>query len=255
MKSKHKESGSKGGEITLRFDGGLVSPEVFRKAVNAFVDLLIQVSAEIAEGDDKPAWNMSVRTGSNVLVARPLPEVNTRKKANEAIKVVISGFRKMEHGTSDIPHFNRKALQAAKDLGTILAKPGKEGITLIELRAGNGKAISITARTSEIVASKIGVQHQAYGSIEGRLQTITERGTFQFVVYEALSDRGINCFIPQEKFKEAHAAFGKRVSISGVVQYDRAGMPVSIKVETIRIFREIDELPPIEQFRGVLKQA
>ena len=256
MKHQHQSKSKAASELTLRFTGVLVTPEEFRKTVNAFIDLLIQVSEEISDGRSKPLWNMSVREGSNILVAKPVADPKTEKNAKETIRVVISGIKLLERGKSDIPHFNRRAMHAAKDLSSVIARPGKQGIDAVEIRGNTRqKPVILTIKTSETVTSQIGVQHQAYGSVEGRLQTITERGTFQFVVFDALTDRGINCFVPQEKFKEAHGAFGKRVNVSGVVQYDRNGLPVSIKVDAIRVFREMHELPEIEHFRGILKGA
>lgn len=254
MKTKEKK-GSEANEITLRFRGKIVAPEDFRKAVNAFVDLIVQVSQEISQGESTPVWNMSVRTGSNVLAAKPVSDARTAKAAKQTMRLVLSGIRMLERGRADVPHFNRRALQAAKDLGGVLAKPGKQGIDSVEIGLGSGKPLPITQKTSEVVSGKIGVQRQSFGSVEGRLQTITERGSFQFVVYDAISDRGINCFVPQERFKDAHQAFGRRVNVSGIIQYDRSGAAVSIKVDSIRVFRELDELPPIEQFRGILKGA
>jgi hypothetical protein len=253
---REQQPKSKASELTLRFDGILVTPDEFRKTVNAFIDLLIQVSEEISDGESKPLWNMSVREGSNILVAKPVADPKTEKNVKETIRVVISGIKLLEHGKSNIPHFNRRAMHAARDLSSVLARPGKQGINVVEIRGSTRqKPVVVTLKTSETVAAQIGVQHQAYGSVEGRLQTITERGTFQFVVFEALTDRGINCFVPQDKFKEAHGAFGRRVNVSGIVQYDRSGLPVSIKVDAIRIFRELSEMPDIEEFRGILKGA
>jgi hypothetical protein len=99
------------------------------------------------------------------------------------------------------------------------------------------------------------VQYQAYGAIEGKLSTISERGQFQFVVWDALSDRPVNCFIPEDKFDEATQAFRKRVHVSGMIQYGRDRKPVAIKVDRIRRFREISELPELEEFRGILQKA
>ncbi len=58
--------------VTLDFDGHLVTPEAFRKAVNAFVDLIREVSKEISGSGPKLQWNIcgiaaSGRTGVEVV--------------------------------------------------------------------------------------------------------------------------------------------------------------------------------------------
>lgn len=244
----------KGEEITLRIDGKLITPEDFKKAVHAFVELLMTVTDEISKGGKKPLWNMSVREGSTVFVARAVSDVATRKTAREAIQRVKSGVGKMERGRFDSSEFSQRAFYAVKELASLRAKVNQIGITTIEIGSG-GKQLAVTSKTSDLLKKNLGAQKSAFGSIEGKLSTISLRNTFQFVVYDALADRPVNCFMPEAKFREAHSAFGKRVSVFGMVQYDRDGKPLSIKVDTIRVFRDLSELPPISSFLGILKSA
>ncbi len=239
-------------EIALRLDGALITPEEFRKAVGAFVDLLLQISEDIAQGGKKPVWSMSVRKGSSIFVARPVPDTETKRSAKETIKSFRSGIAQLDRGMRNVPHFSNKALQAASTLASLRAR---QGISVIEITSPSGKPVPVREKIVDVVSRTIGVQKQEYGSIEGKLQTISERGGFQFVVWDALADRPINCFIPENKFQEAYAAFRKRVSVSGMVQHDRDGKPTSIKVDSIRVFRELSELPPIEHYIGILKRA
>jgi hypothetical protein len=255
MPRKVKKSDHKlehGDEIALRLDGALITPEEFRKAVSAFVDLLLQISEEIAEGGKKPLWKMSVRTGSSVFVARPVPDIETQKSAKDAIKCLRSGMTMLDKGQRNVPHFSNKALQAASSLASLRAK---QGISVIEITSSGGKPVTVREGIVDVVSKTIGSQKQEYGSVEGKLSTISERGGFQFVVWDVLADRPINCFVPENKFQEAYAAFRKRVRVSGMVQHDREGKPVSIKVDDIRVFRDLSHLPPIEHYIGILKPA
>lgn len=238
----------------MRIDGALISPEDFKRAVQAFVDLLVSVTDEISCGAKKPLWNMSVREGSTVFVARAVTDVETRKVARETIKRMKTGVGKAERGRFDTHDFPQKALYAVRELASLPAKVNRVGISTVALENG-GKPLPLTSKAADFLKKNLGAQRSAIGSIEGKLSTISERGTFQFVVYDALADRGINCFIPQEKFREAHAAFGRRVSVFGTIQYDRDGKALSIKVDAIRVLRDLADLPPIESFRGILKSA
>lgn len=255
MKAKPaRKRTTEGEEITLRIDGKLITPEDFKKAVHAFVELLVTVTDEISKGGKKPLWNMSVREGSTVFVARAVSDVETRKTAREAIRRVKSGVSKMERGRFDSSEFSQRALYAVKELASLRAKVNQDGITTVEI-GGEGKQLAVTSKTADLLKKNLGAQKSAFGSIEGKLSTISLRNTFQFVVYDVLADRPVNCFMPEEKFRDAHSAFGKRVSVFGMVQYDRDGKPLSIKVDTIRVFRDLSELPPISSFLGILKTA
>jgi len=246
-KKRHKE------ELTLRLDGALITPEEFKTAARAFADLLLHVTEAISYDAKKPTWSISVRTGSSIFVATPLPDIETGQRAKETIRALREGLALIEKGKIDVPHFNNQALYAARDLASLKAKPGRAGLTVIEIGNGSGKACPITTKAADFLNKNLGGQRHAYGSIEGKLQTISDRGTFQFVVFDALTDRGVNCFVPQDKFKEAHIAFGRRVSVAGEIHYDRDGKPLSIRVSGIRVFKDLNELPPIDDFCGILQ--
>jgi hypothetical protein len=253
--SRQKPRGKpKGDEITLRIDGALITPEDFKKAVQGFVELLLNVTEEISKGGKRPLWNMSVREGSTVFVARAVPDVETKKAAREAIKRVKRTVGQIERGKFNFNELPQRALYAVRELASLPAHLNRTGISTVSI-ANGGKPLPLTSKTADFLKKNLGAQKSAYGSIEGKLSTISERGTFQFVVFDALTDRGVNCFLEQSKFKEAHSAFGKRVTVFGLVQYDRDGKPLSIKVESIRVLKDLSEFPPLETFRGILKSA
>lgn len=240
-------------ELTLKLDGALVTPEELRKAVHSFTEILLQVTDETARGGEKPLWNMTVREGSLVFVARPVPNPATARKAKETIKILRSGIAKITKGSIDVPGFNRQALMATRDLASLTAKPTKMGISTIQIANGDGKTQSLNLGVAEYLRKNLGEYRVAYGSIEGRLQTISDRGTFQFVVFDALTQKGINCFVPEETFREAHAAFGRRVCVTGEIRYEKSSKIVSIRATGIKIRRDLSEISPISHFRGLLK--
>ncbi|MSU48525.1 MAG: hypothetical protein EXS37_05430 [Opitutus sp.] len=244
-------------ELTLKLDGALITPEAFKKAAQSFADLLIHITDEIAQDETKPLWNISVRTGSSVFVARPVATADklTKQRARQTIKALRSGISRLDHGVIDVPFFNSQALIAARDLSALRAKPGMAGITTIQFGNGDGKVVEVTPKIADVVKKSFSGEHRAFGSIEGKLQTISDRGSFQFVVFDALSDKGVNCFVPQEKFNLAHAAFGKRVRVEGEINYDKQGRPLSIRVTDIKVFKDLKDLPPVEAFLGILASA
>jgi hypothetical protein len=244
-------------ELTLKLDGALITPEAFKKAAQAFADLLIQITDEVAKDGAKPSWNISVRSGSSIFVAKPVAAADprTKKRAKETIRVLRSGISRLSRGSVNIPHFNFQALSAARELSSLKAKPGTAGITMIRLANGDGKSVEVTPRVADVVKKSFSGEHRAYGSIEGKLQTMSARGGFQFVVFDALTDKGVNCFVPEEKFNLAHNAFGRRVRVEGEINYDKQSRPLSIHVSDIKVFRELKDLPPVDAFLGLLENV
>lgn len=249
MPKKQAPDPSQSDELTLDFDAALVSPDNLKKAVSAFVELLKSVSDAASVGGKKIQWNMSVRKGSCLIAAKPIADTETARAARNVIQAIPDGLRLLEKGISVMPdYFDERSLRAAKELAAL---PGPKGLRYIRVKRANENT-NIGQKSVASIDRILGGQHQALGSIEGKLQTITERGQLQFVVYDSLYDKGVNCFMSDPIAQDAIGAFRKRVAVSGIIQYDKHGRPVSIKVDGIRIFKDDSELPPIHELRGIL---
>lgn len=244
-----------GNNITLDFDGPAVSPETLRQAVSGFVELLNEISSEVAGSDKEPKWTIEVRKGSALFIARPIADNHTARASLKAIDAITSGLRLLERGvTATPPYFNDRALKAARSLGT-LTQGKQKRLTYLRVRAKGTKPCEVTPRASVSADLLLEGQHSAYGHVEGKLQTLSDRGQLQIVVYDNLFDKGVNCFVDAEHAAAAIKAFGRRVSVGGMVRRDSDGRPLSIKVETIRVFREPSELPSLDELQGIYAKA
>jgi hypothetical protein len=237
--------------VTLDFDGAVVTPDTFRRLVSAFVDLLNAVTEKAAGTGKRAVWNMAVAKGSRLLIATAVADRKTEVVAEKVIHAIPDGLRRLEKGTPVSPtYFDQRALRAARELASI---PKERKLTYVKFWAA-GPPVPVSQRSADTAVKLLG-QHQALGSVEGKLQTISERGTLQFVVFDSLYDKGINCFMDEEIMEQAMQAFRKRVAVTGMVQYDQESRPVSIRVDTIQVFKDVAELPPIKDLRGIFKKA
>lgn len=253
-KGEIKTKRDKGDKITLSFDAPVVSPDVFRRAINAFIELLKSVSDEATGSGKKIQWNMSVAKGSSVVIARPVADTATMRATSLVIQAIPQGIRRLQKGTPTIPnYFDTRALRAAKELVEIM-DGGHNKLEYIRIQSV-GKPVDLQERAADSIDRLLGGQHQALGSIEGKLQTISNRGQLQFVVFDSLYDKGVNCFIEDEMVDQAIKGFGKRVAVSGMIQYDKEGRPVSIRVDSVRIFKDASELPSIDEMHGIFKRG
>lgn len=94
-----------------------------------------------------------------------------------------------------------------------------------------------------------------HGSVEGRLQTVSERGGFKFVIYDILWDRPIRCHLPETLIDRAMEAFGHRVEVYGLVTYRRDGKPLSIKVDAIEPLTVNRHIPSFREVYGILRDS
>ncbi|HZR05427.1 MAG TPA: hypothetical protein VFA61_06335 [Candidatus Udaeobacter sp.] len=232
---------------------GSLPIEKFEKAIGAFFDLIKEVTKEALNENQKIRWTVTVRSGSATVNAIPHYAPDVAAEARQILRAVPQGIQAIERGSEESPRFfSREAIKAVKRLGALQSlKP--DDVTGVRIRSDSVKA-NITPKSVASADALIGGQHQAFGSIEGKMQTITDREGFRFVVYDSLYDNRVDCFVDEDLMEQAIASFRHRVRVSGTVQYDRQGDPVSVKVNEIYAFPKNSELPSVKRIRGILKE-
>lgn len=63
--------------VTLDLDAPVVSPETLKQAVSAFVELIQEVSSEVAGSGSNIQWDMAVQRSSRLFIARALADTAT----------------------------------------------------------------------------------------------------------------------------------------------------------------------------------
>jgi hypothetical protein len=123
-----------------------------------------------------------------------------------------------------------RTLENARDIVSVLS----DGVSQITLSSGS-EIVSPTQRVAATVDYLIAPAYEDYGTLEGRLETLSVHRKTRFNIYDPLTGQPISCSFRTDKLEEAHAAFNKRVAISGSIKYGRIGNPVSIQVDNIRV--------------------
>jgi len=240
------------GSLTLALEGSSLSLEKFKQAVTSFLDLVESVGKEAVGEGQRIKWRITVKSGSALVKATPEYTPETSEAARAVITAIPNGIENLAKGIAEPPKlFSLSAIKALRRLATVQELTGN-GLTAVRILApGNKKTISnkVAATVNEI----IGTSYEAYGSIEGKLQALWDRGGFKFSVLDALFDRRVDCFVGDDLVDAAIAGFRKRVRVSGTVQYNKAGLPISITATEIYTFKPNDQLPSAADVRGILK--
>ena len=240
-------------QVVLNLDGR-VSPSEFLRGVKDFFDLIRSVSHAVAGEQGSIEWNISVKGGSNLIIARGTPVgSSTPETVIKTVSIIGEGVAALESGTQERPrYFSDIALEKAKDIATL--RENSRGLERVEIRA-NGTRQAISAKSIVSVKEALGKEYTALGSVEGKLQTVTSRQGFKIVVWDSLNDKRVDCLIADEELRiKALSAFGKRVAVHGVVKY-RKGRPISIKATRLRVFRPREELPKAADMRGIFRKT
>jgi hypothetical protein len=70
----------------------------------------------------------------------------------------------------------------------------------------------------------------AFGAIEGRIQTLTNRGGLRFTLYDTLEDRAVSCYLAEGSDEIMRGAWGRRAVVEGwVVRDPMTGRPLTVR--------------------------
>lgn len=237
-------------DLTLEI-GENLSPERFMAAARAFFGYIDEVAKSVSPDGVSPGWVVRLREGSHLIGVDPTPSVPA-----EVVKAVYArvdrGIVRLAFGDIDDAGLSEPALKHLK--------------TLCEFAEGiRGKPVAMRLwvcrhpkQLEQTIAKRIRedwkVDYNDFGAIEGRLEAIQDRGNLQLRIRDALLRQTVKCYIPDEMLKDALGSFRRRVEVHGNIHYRKNGTPISIEVSKIEQLTDDDDLPGINEVRGILGQ-
>lgn len=237
--------------IELKIEAPRLTDDRFERAVSAFFDLLHSVTDNVVGRERAVRWIVEVESGSAIVRARPEADAEAWALVPSSIEAICGGIVALANrANSAPPYFTNVSLKAARSLASV-RDPGGEYVSGVSLRNGS-LPIDVTSEIVSVVDEILGEKYEALGSVEGTLQTISERHGFRLAVYDIIFDQPVICFPKDEEVKnDAMRAFGKRVIVAGEVRYRKDGMPSSVLVESIQTFLDDDDLPTAQDIQRI----
>ncbi len=240
-------------DMTLELNGADVTPDRFQRAIRAFFGMVGEVTKSVCDGKPRVEWRVQVKAGSNLIGMNSVPGFRP-----ETVGLIASTIRDgivalEENNLSHPPHFSDAALRHVHDLAETLVIKRLQDFSL---RLWTRKhSLAVTDRLATSSTLLLTKQVEDYGSIDGKLQTLSERGAMRFVIYETLTDRGISCFIKPDQLSDAMKSFQQRVEVYGLIGYRPDGVPVSIDVDDIVQFPKREAVPDFWEVHRILRAA
>lgn len=240
-------------DLALEIAGSQITPERFLRAVRAFFGLVQEVTAKIAGDEGRVEWAVKVNDGSAIVGVDP-SYFTVSPTTLDAIRTnVLRGLESLDADSLTPFDMPEGAVKYARDLANIVGTDDDDDTRVRVWVNKKPKPL-----THKIVANAIEIlkaAYEDYGSIEGRLQVVSEEGKLHCNVRDPVTGRAIRCIIPETMLPEAFSAFRKRVEASGKIRYRKDGTPTSIKVESLFVFPDPKNLPSFRETRGILKSA
>ncbi|MGH2615276.1 MAG: hypothetical protein ACRDJC_08560 [Thermomicrobiales bacterium] len=202
--------------------------------LNRLIDLLTQDLSR----DTQISWFID-----ELLVGSAVVSIRGEAEQPEAVERIARAYavigESLEHN-QPIP-YPPQIVRAAESLTQVL----NGQITSIQFEAVGEVATVTSSVPVEQAAGLIG----AYGSVEGRIETLTSRRGLGFTLYDVLHDRAIRCHLEPEQADAVRDAWGHQAIVTGWVRRD----PTSGRPVTINPVRSVARVPEVE--RGAYRRA
>ena len=237
-------------DITLKIEGR-ITLEKFSKSIRTFFNMIKDVSADVAGKHKTLEWLIEVRPGSAVITAKPESRNGSPELAYDTISVLKKGIEYISMGMGRPEHFSDSALSNLYELGDIVGLGNKD---IEHIKIGIDEEYKdITPMSISYIGELLGTVYQAYGTIEGNLLALKIRNRLNFSIYETLTGKEVKCFFDDDLYEDVIAAIRKRVSVYGLIQYNKNGIPIRVTIEKLTIFPDDSELPKFKDIIGLFK--
>ncbi|RMG82665.1 MAG: hypothetical protein D6712_14270 [Chloroflexi bacterium] len=224
--------------IEFAIDGDIQLHQ-FSTAINDFKGLLEQLVVETVP-EEKIVWRLAdLQFSSAIMILEP------QSPKTEATRVVIEAFEAVARFLTDNRNpfqFSAALKKQAQKLANFTRESGIEGMRFsVNQRDYILQPLDLSTPMPEIVVS--------WGTLKGRMQSISSRRQLRITVYDALFDKAVICYLTEDWRHKLPQLWDKDVIVSGKVTRRRdTGQPVSV--------RQITDIQPVADFQsGDYKQA
>lgn len=203
---------------------GEVSIADFAKAVAHFKTMIEALSSEVANAA-KIQWELdALEVSSAIVTVRGIPSVGDN---DIAVVEVLDAYERVGYAA-------QRGVESTYSLRVNNAARGLCGLI-------NGHVSSIRFETEdadiEVISpignttghGVVGVPKESIGTIRGRAQSMSNRGTLRFTVYDENDDHAIACYLREGLEEKMRLAWGQMCAISGTIRRSASG-----KVSTVR---------------------
>ena len=232
---------------TLTFAlNGEVTLQEYARAINEFSGLISELSKEVS-GEANIDWSVDdLHYGSAVASIRG---ESANITAVERVVVAYTNIGKSIEKGERIAYSRAVQLRVQALTSVVDGK-----VTSMQFASVYGEAT--IGRYSGDGQTQTGKIIYSLGTVTGLVETLSKRKQYRLVVYDALSDHAITCFLTDEQEEQMRSVWGKRVVVSGTIGRDAiTGKPVTVK--RVTDIREMREIKPgsYKRARGILPNA
>lgn len=214
--------------LTFVLEQANVSLGDFAEAVGAFSEMVSALSKEVGTPDIE--WIIEDLVAGSATASVRSPQA-------ERAEAVVAAYARVGEAAAagrEIPYASAK-----RPVGRIIEIVDRSGEAarfetperefILRPRTPQGAPLLISAAEAE-GQSQIAPPPTALGSVAGRIQTLSNRGSLRFTLYDLLYDKAVSCYLAGGQEEKLGDKWGKLASVEGAVARDpESGRPISIR--------------------------
>lgn len=209
--------------LTIELSGE-VSLAVFAEEMRHWRTLLESLAAEVSTAAPVSFVIAGLYAGSALaMVQAESEDENALAELARSYTAIGRALRSRD----PIPFGSERLGRAARDL----VKPIGRGVTAIRFETAaddvtiTGQVAGLHGQRTELLRSL-----KAYGSVTGRIQTLTSRRGLAFTIFDSLFDRAVNCYLDKGQEDLIRDKWDRRATVYGLIARDPlSGRPVTIR--------------------------
>lgn len=227
-------------ELATLYLEGDVSLASYAQALTNFHRLLDALNEEVGRGL-VIKWEVETLEGGSALTT-----VRATDSDEDSVRLILRAYESVGRSLAvrTLPPFSLAVTQPATELVELLDSDVRS------LRFETQAEEFVVEAGLEAVASDTPQTPQpsaAYGAVEGRIQTLSNRGSLRFTLYDALEDRAVSCYLSEHQEDALRGLWGQRAVVEGWVRRDNTGRPITV--------RRVSNLSTLPELRGDLWQG
>ncbi len=220
--------------LTLILEGQ-ISLGAFAKAIQEFDGLVTALSHDVSRGAEIK-WVVSALSASSAIAtAQGLgsPDVvEPVVRAYERVGESLERFQTVPYSRSVRKRARNLVSLINGEIETIRFETDQRDVLLRQTVEG--------VRAYDLLALPVVASEDAYGAVEGKVETLARRGGLRFMLYDAVQDKAVSCYLAPGYEDIMRNAWGNRAIVFGRVHRDPlTGRPLTVRhVTAVEVVRE-----------------
>ena len=224
--------------LTLALNGD-ISLQDFSEAIRDFYEIVNGLKNDVAKEASIEWLITDLEAGSAIATIRGIAHEESHM---ESIEKVINAYLDLgESIQKERPvNYSQPVKSAAKRLFSLIN--GRIKSVRFETE---DKDVEIFAAPSKITIGMplITLSEGNFGSVRGRIQSMTNRGQLRFTLYDLIDDRAISCYLAPGSEDIMRESWGKLAMVEGLIRRD----PETGRATTVRGVKDIRLIPEYKE--------